>query len=219
MATRALLEELSEAYEQRSKRRVIIESVGGVTAARRVEEGEAFDVVVLATDAIERLAAAGHVVRGSQVELVRSGVAIAVPGNAPQPDISTAAAVREAVLAARTIGYSTGPSGAYLMRLFAHWGIAEIIAPRIMQARPGVPVGSLIARGEVELGFQQFSELMHVPGIEVVGPLPDEIQLITVFSAAICMASKKRAAAEALLDFLVSFEADAAKRSQGMEPA
>jgi molybdate transport system substrate-binding protein len=222
MATRQVLAELAAAYERRSGQQVAIESAGGVAAARRVEEGELFDIVVLAADAIDRLAAAGRVDPGSRVDFARSGVALAVPAGAPHPDIGTEAAVRNAVLAAPSIGYSTGPSGTYLTRLFERWGIAATIAPRIVQAPPGVPVGTLIARGEVALGFQQSSELMHLSGIDMIGVLPPEIQVTTIFSAAICTictASAQREAARALLAFLASPDADSAKRAHGMEPA
>ena len=222
MATRQVLAELAAVYERRSGQQVAIESVGGVAAARRVEEGEPFDIVVLAADAIDRLAAAGRVGPDSRVDLARSGVAVAVASGASRPDIGTEAAVRSAVLAARSIGYSTGPSGTYLTRLFERWGIATTIAPRIVQAPPGVPVGTLIARGEVELGFQQSSELMHLAGIDMIGVLPPEIQVTTIFSAAICTlctASAQCEAARALLNFLASPDADSAKRAHGMEPA
>jgi molybdate transport system substrate-binding protein len=222
MATRQMLAELVAAYERHSTQQVAIESVGGVAAARRVEDGEPFDIVVLAADAIDRLAATGRVDPDSRVDLARSGVAVAVAAGAPRPDIGTEAAVRDAVLAARSIGYSTGPSGTHLTRLFERWGIAATIAPRIVQAPPGVSVGSLIARGEVELGFQQTSELMHLAGIDLIGVLPPEIQVTTVFSAAlctICTASEQREAALALLTFLASPDADSAKRAHGMEPA
>ena len=152
MATRNLLADLVEEYERRVGQRVVIESVGGVAAAQRVQQGESFDIVVLAADAIERLAAAGRIEPASRVDLARSGVAIAGASGAPRPDVGTEAALRETILAARSIGYSTGPSGAHLSRLFERWGIAETIAPRVVQAPPGVPVGTLVARGEVELG-------------------------------------------------------------------
>jgi molybdate transport system substrate-binding protein len=219
MAMRHVLAELTDAYTQQSGQPVAIESVGGVDALRRVQGGEAFDVVVLAADAIEQLAAVGRVDPTSRIDLARSGVAMAVAAGAPRPDIASEAAIRDAVLRARTIGYSTGPSGAHLVRLFERWGIADAIAPRIVQASPGVPVGTLVARGDVELGFQQLSELMHLPGIDVIGLLPPEIQAATVFSAAVCTASNCPAAAKALLSFLASSEADAAKRRHGMEPA
>jgi molybdate transport system substrate-binding protein len=219
MAMRHVLAELGAAYERQSGHPVDIVSVGGVDAARRVSDGEAFDFVVLAADAIERLAAAGRVDPGSRTDLARSGVAIAVAAGATRPNIGNEAAVRDAVLRARSIGYSTGPSGAHLVRLFERWGIADAIAPRIVQASPGIPVGTLVARGDVELGFQQLSELMHLPGIDVIGLLPAEIQVETVFSAAVCTASNCPAAATAWLSFLASPEADAAKRRHGMEPA
>lgn len=218
MATRLVLADLVEQYERRSGQRVVVESVGGVAALARVQDGEPFDIVVLAADVIARLAAAGRVDADSCVDLARSGVAVAVAAGAARPEIGSEAAVRDAILAARSIGYSTGPSGAHLTRLFERWGIAGTIAPRIVQAPPGVPVGALIARGEVELGFQQMSELMHLPGIEVVGALPPAIQVMTVFAAAICTASSLPDAAGALLAFLASDSAESAKLAHGMEP-
>jgi len=219
MATRQVLAEIAAAYAQRSGVEVAIESVGGVDAARRVQAGEAFDVVILASDAIERLTAAGHVVPGSRVDLVRSPVAIAVRAGAPQPDVGSEAALREAVLAARSVGYSTGPSGTHLAALFERWGIAAQIRDRIVTPPPGVPVGSLVARGEIELGFQQLSELMHLDGIAVLGTLPPGAEFITIFSAGLCAASAQAEAVRAMLAFISSPEAAEAKRRHGMEPA
>lgn len=219
MATRQVLAELVDAFQRRSDCRVTIESVGGVDAARRVQAGEAFDVVILASDAIDKLITAGCVQAGSKVDLVRSGVAVAVHAGAHQPDISTEDAVRQAVLAARSISYSTGPSGVALASLFERWGIAGEIQGRIVQAPPGVPVGSLVARGEVELGFQQFSELINLEGITVLGPLPPAIQIITTFSAGVCTGTSKASVVRAMLDDMNSPEATDAKRRQGMEPA
>jgi molybdate transport system substrate-binding protein len=200
-----------------------MESVGGVDAAKRVQAGEVFDVVVLASDAIDKLIAAGHLQAGSKVDLVHSGVAVAVRAGAPRPDIGSEEAVRQAVLAARSISYSTGPSGVALAKLFERWGIASEIQGRMVQAPPGVPVGSLVARGDVELGFQQLSELLHVEGITVVGPLPPAIQITTTFSAglpaALATGSPQAARVQAMLDFMTSPQAAEAKRRQGMEPA
>jgi molybdate transport system substrate-binding protein len=218
MATRALLGELAQAYQQRTGCAVAIESVGGVDAAKRVQAGEAFDAVFLAADAIDRLIASGHAVAGSRVDLVRSPVAIAVRRGAPRPDVSDAAALKRAVLAARRISYSTGPSGVHLAKLFERWGIAAEIAPRIVQAPPGVPVGSLVARGDVDLGFQQLSELMHLDGIDVVGGLPGDTQFITTFSAGLCAKSTQADAVRAMLDFMNSPSAADIKRRHGMEP-
>ena len=219
MAMRHVLGELSDAYERQSGQTIAIVSAGGVDVARRVENGEPFDFVVLAANAIDKLAAGGRVNPESRTDLARSPVAIAVATGATRPDVSSEPAIRDAVLRARSIGYSTGPSGEHLVRLFKRWGIADLIAPRIVQAPPGVPVGTLVARGDVELCFQQLSELMHVPGVDVIGLLPPDIQATTVFVAAVCKASNCPVAAGALLSFLASSEADAAKRRHGMEPA
>ena len=219
MATRQLLVELAADYTRHSGRLLDLESVGGLDAARRVMAGEVFDVVVLASEAIDKLIASGHLMAGSKVDLVRSPVAIAVRAGAPQPDVSSEAAVRHAVLAARSLSYSTGPSGVFLAQLFERWGIAQDIASRLVQAPPGVPVGTLVARGEVELGFQQLSELMHLDGISVIGTLPRAIEFITTFSAALCPGSAQPEAAREMLHFMSSPGAAAAKRRQGMEPA
>jgi molybdate transport system substrate-binding protein len=218
MAMRSVLAELAQGYEKRWGQAVTIASVGGIDALRRVQAGEPFDFVALAAEAIDRLAREGHVDPASRVDVARSGVAVAVASGAPRPDIGSEEEVREAVLAARTIGYSTGPSGVHLARLFERWGIAADIAPRVVQAPPGVPVASLVARGEVALGFQQLSELMHVPGIDVIGPLPPAIQVTTIFSAAVCKTSTRPDAVERFLAFLGSTDADAVKPRHGMTP-
>jgi molybdate transport system substrate-binding protein len=219
MATKAVLADLANAYEARSRHVIVIESVGGVDAVKRVQAGEPFDVVVLASDAIDTLLAAGHLVAGSQVDLARSGVAVAVPAGAPRPEIASEDALRRAVEAAPTIGYSTGPSGLALAKLFERWGITERIRDRIVTPRPGVSVGSLIARGEIALGFQQLSELIHVGGVDVLGPLPAAIQIVTTFSAAVGARARQPDEARALLSFLASPAATDAKRRQGMKAA
>ena len=214
MATRQVLAELVAGWGKP----VSIESVGGVDAAKRVQSGECFDVVVLASTAIDKLIADGHLQPG-RVDVVRSGVAVAVRAGAPRPDIATEEALRQAVLAARSISYSTGPSGVHLAKLFERWGIAAEIKDRIVEAPPGVPVGSLVARGEVELGFQQLSELMHLQGIEVLGPLPAAVQVLTTFSAGVGMRSTQSKTARDFLAYLASAAAAEAKRRHGMEPA
>jgi molybdate transport system substrate-binding protein len=219
MATRQVLAELADAWQRRSGHAVVMEAVGGVDAARRVQAGEAFDAVFLAADAIEKLEALQRVLPSSKVDLFRSPVAVAVPAGTPHPDIGTETALRDAVSKAPTIGYSTGPSGVALVKLFERWGIAGELKERIVQAPAGVPVGSLVASGEVALGFQQLSELMHLKGVEVVGPMPDSVQIVTTFSAGICATSTHTSAVRQLLDFMASPETADVKRRHGMEPA
>jgi molybdate transport system substrate-binding protein len=184
-----------------------------------VQAGEVFDVVVLASDAIDQLIAAGRVVAGSKTALALSGVAVAVRAGTAAPDIGTEDAVRRAVLAARSVGYSTGPSGVHIARLFERWGIAEELGNRIVQTPPGVPVGSRVASGEIELGFQQLSELMHLPGIRVLGPLPPAIQITTMFCAGICVAANQPDAARAMLAFMASPDSAPTLQRHGMAPA
>lgn len=220
MATRQVLNELAQAWEAQGGQSIEIESVGGVDAAQRVQAGdEPFDLVFLASNAIDKLQAAGRVLEGSKVNLMLSSTAVAVPAGAALPDIASEEAVRAAVLAAPSVGFSTGPSGVALQKLFERWGIADAIKPRMVQARPGVPVGSMVASGEVALGFQQLSELIHVQGIQIVGALPAAIAIDTVFSAAVVKGAANADEARRLLAFMAAPEAAEAKRRQGMEPA
>lgn len=220
MATKALLAQLGAAYAQRSGQTVQVESVGGVDAAKRVQAGEAFDVVLLAIDAIERLISSGHLQKGSRVDWVNSPVAVAVPASAATPDISTPAALKQALLAAPSISYSTGPSGNYLAQLFTQWGIADAMNAKLVVPPPGQPVGSLVASGRAALGFQQLSELLGVAGITVVGNLPEGAAFITTFSAGIPagLAPDQVARAQAYLQYLKSPDAAAIKVAQGMRP-
>lgn len=220
MATRQLLADLSQAWQAvRPDITLDVESVGGVDAAKRVQAGEAFDAVVLAANAVDQLTTAGRIVPGTRADLVRSGVSVAVRAGAPAVDIGSEEAVRQAVLNARSLSYSTGPSGVHLQKVFERWGIADQIKARLVQAPPGVPVGSLVAKGEVELGFQQLAELMNLPGITVLGPLPPAIQIITVFSAGLSTASTQADAVNAFLAWAVSPATTDIKRRNGMESA
>ncbi|PCE25267.1 molybdenum ABC transporter substrate-binding protein [Paraburkholderia acidicola] len=219
MATRTLLADLVVLYRATSGEEVAVESIGGVDAAKRVEAGEPVDVVVLAADVIERLGQAGRIVAETRVDLVRSGIAVAIPAHVATFDIGSEHALRQAVLNARSVGYSTGPSGVYVLKLFDRWGIAGQVRERIVQAEPGVPVGALIAQGKVELGFQQLSELMHLEGITVLGPLPDAVQLLTTFTAARSTGSTRIAEVERFLRFIASPATEQAKRDNGMLPA
>ena len=219
MATKPMLTELARAFDGRIGQAVALESIGGVEVARRLQAGEAFDVVVLSRDAIDKLVATGHLAAGSAVDLARSPVAVAVRAGARRPDIGDEDAVRRAVLAARTIGTSTGPSGVALARLFERWGVAGELRDRIVTPPPGVPVGTWVASGRVELGFQQLSELAHLEGIDVLGPLPPPIQIVTTFAAAVGAAARQPEAARALVAFLASPAGADVKRRHGMDPA
>ena len=219
MATKGLLADLAAQLAGVVPQPVAVESIGGVDAVRRVQEGVAFDAVVLAADAIDSLIANGHALVGSRVDLVTSVVAVAVRQGSPQPVIDSESALLQAVLAARSIGYSTGPSGVQLMKLFDRWGIRAQVNALLVQAPPGVPVGSLLAEGKVELGFQQLGELMHLPGVAVLGPLPAAVQIVTTFSAAVTANSTQPDAVRALLTLWASPAATPAKRRNGMDPA
>ena len=218
MAGRKLLGDLISKFESTSQHRVSLESVGGVDAAKRVRAGEPLDVVVLAREVIDDLMGAARIAPGSRVDVWVSGVGVAVRAGAARPDISSAAGVKAAVLAARKVGYSTGPSGQYLAKLFADWDADGKLKDRITVAPPGVPVGSLVARGDIDLAFQQLSELSG-DGIDVVGPLPPDIQMMTTFSGGVALSSTQPEAARALLSFFGSPALKAIKQAHGMDAA
>lgn len=219
MATRQILTELGSAFGKETGQTISIESVGGVDAARRVRTGEAFDIVALADDVMKQLEADGLLKPASCAGFAKSAMAVAIHAQAKRPDISSEASLRAAVLAAKSVGYSTGPSGAHLLDLLRRWGIEQALSGRLVKASPGVPVGTLVARGEAELGFQQLSEFLDVPDIVIAGPLPPDVQSVTLFSCGICATAANEAGARDLIRYLTSADADAAKHRHGMEPA
>ncbi len=207
MATRHVLADAFEAAARAGLPSIDLESVGGVDGSRRVRAGEPFDLVLLADGALGALAREGHVNAGTVVPFVLSDVAVAVPLDAgPQADgpLTGAADVRAALARARRIGYSTGPSGDGLLTLIDGWGMTDELRDRLVQAVPGVPVAELVARGDVDLGFQQLSEIAGHPGVRVLGVLPSDCAITTVFSGAVAAASADPAAARRALDFLTS---------------
>jgi molybdate transport system substrate-binding protein len=216
MATRQLLAELARVNALAGGTPLVLESVGGVDAARRVQSGEAFDLVFLAADAIAKLVKSGHVLADSRVDLVRSQVAVAVKTGEPVPNIATAQDVRQAVLSAASVGYSTGPSGTALLAMFERWGIMAEMRSKLQQALAGVPVATMVARGDVALGFQQKSEMIDAPGIQVIGDLPAEIAIETIFSGGVCSASQRVEDARALLSAFAAPIHAAIKRRHGM---
>jgi molybdate transport system substrate-binding protein len=219
MATAQLLAELVATYRRATGIEVAAEAGGGVLVLQRIQSGEAADVVVLAANVIDKLVVEGRLLADSRLDLVRSGIAVAVRAGALKSSVADEAAVREAVLAAASLSFSTGPSGVYLEKLFERWGILEQIRSRIVVPPPGVPVGSLIAAGSVELGFQQLSELQSLAGIEILGELPPAIQLITVFSGGVSAQSANSDAARALLKYLAAPAVAPIKVRFGMQSA
>ncbi|MFO1108174.1 MAG: substrate-binding domain-containing protein [Bradyrhizobium sp.] len=218
MATRQILAELCGAYRQKTGKSVTIESVGGVDAAKRVRAGKKFDIIVLADDAMKKLEAEGFLKAGSRAGFAESSIAVAVRSGAKHPDLASETTTKAAVLAAQTVGYSTGPSGTHVLKLLEKWGVDPKDTKRVVQAPPGVPVGTLLARGEVELGFQQMSEFLEVQGIEVAGLLPAEIQSVTLFVCGIGAQGGNEAGARDLIGYLVSPDTNATKWKHGMEP-
>ena len=184
----------------------------------RLERGEPADVLIMVGYALDDLAKKGKVIADSRVELVKSPIGVAVKSGAPKPDICTADALKRALLAVKTIAYSDSASGVYVStEMFDKLGIADAMKDKARKI-PATPVGEIVARGDAEIGFQQISELKPVEGIDIVGPLPDELQKITVFSAGIASVSKEPDAGKALIKFLASPAARAEIVKSGMDP-
>lgn len=189
---------------------------GTIDILKKLRAGETFDMVILVTPSMDEMIKEGKVVAGSRVDLVRSGIAIGVPHGAPKPDISSVEAVKRALLAAKNgVGYSSGPSGVFLQDLFKRWGIADKIT--IKQTPPGTPVGTLLARGEIDVGFQQVSELLLFPGIQYVGPVPPEMDTVSVFAGGVHTAAQHPDAARELIKFISSPAALPYIKKTGME--
>ena len=209
--------ELVPAFQKESGHPVHTEWRGMVEILKRVKAGEIADVVIASQKALRELKSLGKV--EAVVDLATSSVAVAVKKGAKRPDISSAEALKRALRAAKSIAYSSGPSGVYLAALLPKWGLAEELKSKITQTPPGTAVGPLVARGEAEIGFQQLSELLPIPGIDIIGPLPAEIQVITTFSGGVHVAAGEAEAARAWLAFIASPRYAAVLRRHGMEPA
>jgi molybdate transport system substrate-binding protein len=219
MATRQILADLARAYESLNGTPVEIRSMGGIEAAKLVRAGEATDLVALASKVMASLEAEGHLVPGATRDFARSEIGVAVGAGSAKPAIDSEAAVKRAMLGARRICYSTGPSGDHLKALCEKWGVVDSVLAAALVAPPGVPVASLVARGDADLGVQQLSELIGQPGIEVVGPLPPEIQVVTVFSAGVSTKSAAPETVRAFVGYMASADTGPIKRRYGMEPA
>ncbi|MPZ37647.1 MAG: extracellular solute-binding protein [Rhizobiales bacterium] len=204
-------------FERTSGHKVVTTWNGTNDILRKLRAGEAFDMVILVTPAMEEMIKEGKVIADSRVDLVRSGIAIAVPIGAPKPDISTVDAVKRVLLAAKGIGYSSGPSGVFLEGLFNRWGIWDQVGSKIKQTPPGTPVGSILARGDVDIGFQQVSELLLYPGIQYVGPVPQEMDTVSVFAGGVHSHASQADAAREYIKFIASPAALPFIKKTGME--
>jgi molybdate transport system substrate-binding protein len=207
--------ELVPAFEAKTQHKVDTEWLGMVDILKRVKAGESADIVIASQKALGELKSLGKV--AVVVDLAKSGAAVAVKKGAKRPDIGSGEAVKRALRAAKSIAYSSGPSGVYLVALIQKWGLAEELRPKCTQTPPGTAVGPLVARGEAEIGFQQMSELLpFTAGIDIVGPLPADIQVITTFSGGVHVAARQADAARAWLAFIAS--SAAMLKKHGMEP-
>ena len=216
-------QELTPQFEKATGHKVVTAygaSQGGApdSIPSRLDRGEPVDIVILAAPALEGLIKQGKVVAGSRVDLVRSAIGMSVRSGTPKPDISTLEAFRKTLLDAKSIAYSASASGTYLSTvLFPRMGIWEQIkdkSKRIESER----VGTIVARGEAEIGFQQVSELLPIPGIDFVGTLPEGAQQVTIFSAGIATGAKEPEAAKALIQYFKAPEAAPTIARHGLEP-
>ncbi|MFI0989524.1 substrate-binding domain-containing protein [Streptomyces exfoliatus] len=219
MATRPLLAELSAHLRRAHGLPVRFASAGGVEIARRVREGAEADLLVLADGALAALEKEGHVLAGTARPLWISQVVAAVPEGSPVPALDSEADLRAVLRSAPRIAYSTGPSGTQLLGLIGRLGLADVLAGRLVQAPPGVPAGSLLSSGGAELAFQQHSELMDLPGVTVVGPLPGDTALTSTFGGGVLASSSRPDLAREVLDHLGSDTAARTARARGMRAA
>lgn len=184
----------------------------------RLQRGEPVDIVIVDAAALDELIKDGKVLANSRTPLARSTIGVAVRSGTPKPDISSVDAMKRTLLQAKSIAYSASVSGVYVStELFQRLGIADQVAPKSRRI-VGERVGAVVARGEAEIGFQQVSELLPIPGIDFVGPLPPDVQRATVFSAGVSAGAKEPNAARALIKFLASPAAVPAIIKSGMEP-
>src|SRR5688572_16436052 len=217
-AMRESLEELVPAFEKASGHKVTITFKSGVDVTAALRAGDQADLAVSTNTALDELAKEGRIVAGSRVDFARPRVGVAVRQGAPKPDISTSDGVRKALLAAKSIGYSKGPSGIHLEGVMKRLGIFDQVKSKLIQPALGVRVGAMVARGEAEIGVQQINELLPIPGIDFVGPLPGELQTVLVYSLAVPATAKERNAAAALVKYLTSESALPVFKKLGLEP-
>ena len=205
-------------FEKSSGHKVVTTWTGTANAIKRISDGEIYDLVIIGSGNIAQLIAAGKLIAGSRADFAKTGVGIAVRAGLPKPDISTGDAVRAAVLNAKSVAYSAGSSGVYIVELLKKMGISEQVAAKVKQPTAGTEVAALLARGEVDLGFAQVSEFLNVPGLVDLGPLPASIQNFTIYAIGMHAAAPTPDAAKDLVRYLRAPEAVPAIRKMGMEP-
>jgi len=211
--------ELAPQFESASPHKIVTVFSGTDDVMKRMKAGEnGVDLVILDAGSIEELTRFGKIMPDSRVDFAKSRVGVAVRARAPRPDISSVDALKRSLLSAKSIAYSRSLSGVHIAGLFQNWGIAEQLQPKIKQPAPGEFVGEMVARGEAEIGFQQISELVHIDGIDFIGPIPSDIQLVTVVSGGVHPGAKQPAAAKAWVDFLASPAAAPVLKKNGLDP-
>jgi len=218
-AVEQIMKGLIPSFERASGHTVSMSVFGTGPAVAKIKDGTFADLILLGPDALSELAAAGKVDAGSIMPVFHSRIGLAVRAGAPKPDISTDAALRQALLDAKSIGYSIGPSGEHFSKVIIEkLGIAQSLRPKMTNIR-GAPVGVGVARGEVEIGIHQIAELMQVPGIDIVGDLPAELNKTIVYDTALTAMAKQPDAAKALVNYLSLSASEPIIRKNGMEPA
>ena len=217
-ATKEAYVELVPEFEKSSGHKVVTTWTGSANIKKQLAAGEVYDLIIVGGPEIDAFIQQGKMVPGSRVDLMKSGVGAGVRAGAPKPDISSSEALKKTVLAAKSIGYSTGPSGVHVVALFERMGIADQVKPKLKQVPSGARIGTFITSGEAEIGFQQISELIHAPGVDYLGPLPPDVQKITVYSAGIHSGAKQPEAAKELVKILASPAAASVIKKYGMEP-
>ena len=214
---REAVNELIPQFEKATGHRVHVIWDGTLNIKKRIGSGEVADLVVMPAEDVDALIASGGLTPGSRVDLAKSIIGVAVRSGIAKPDVSTSDSLKRALLAAKSIVISSGPSGVYLLDLWKKQGILESLQPKLKQLQSGQGVGEAMARGEGELGFQQVSELLHASGITYVGPLPAAMQKVTIFSGGIPKTAKDVAVAREFLTFLKNTRHAAVLKKAGLE--
>jgi molybdate transport system substrate-binding protein len=218
LATKEAYLELVPRFEQSTGHRIATTWAGTVDIMTRMAAGEVYDLLIASRSAIDDLIKSGKVAAGSRTDMAKTGIGIAVRAGAPRPSIKSGDDLKKALLAAKSVGYSTGPSGVYLQGLFDRMGVGPAVKAKTKTVASGLTVGSIVVTGEAEIGFQQISELCHVEGIDYIGPLPPDVQHVTVFSCGIHTQAKEAAVAKDLVKFLTGPNAKPAIEKAGLEP-